>query len=163
MPRSGTHQLAQVLGRLAKSNDDAGTLAQALEKCLSASTRRGLVVVVSDFFDESPWQNAMSQLAQKHDVIAVAVSDRREHEFLDVGVVEFRDSESGKTVRIDTSQKEWRNNFATSAEQRHQKIANEIRLARADGLSICADEDWVAQLATFLRTRKRRLAMGHRR
>jgi hypothetical protein len=30
MPRSGTHQLAQVLGRLAKTTDSAGTLTQAL-------------------------------------------------------------------------------------------------------------------------------------
>ena len=67
------------------------------------------------------------------------------------------------TKAILTCRKVFSNNFAASAQQRHQKIANDIRLARADGLSLCADEDWVAQLATFLRTRKRRLAMGHRR
>ena len=163
LPRSGTHQLAQVLGMLTNKRGDATTLTQALEKCLSASTRRGLVVVISDFFDESPWQNAMSQLAQKHDVIAVAVSDAREHEFQNVGVVEFQDNESGKTLRIDTSQKEWLSRFADSAQLRHQKISDDIRMARADGLSLRADQDWVSELALFLRTRKRRLAMGHRR
>jgi hypothetical protein len=120
-------------------------------------------VVISDFFDESPWQNAMSQLAQKHDVIAVAVSDAREHEFQNVGVVEFQDNESGKTLRIDTSQKEWLSRFADSAQLRHRKISDDIRMARADGLSLRADQDWVSELALFLRTRKRRLAMGHRR
>ena len=60
-----------------------------------AATRRGLVVVVSDFLDGLPdddgidaapdWERALRRLAARHQVLAVEVTDPRELELPDVG------------------------------------------------------------------------------
>jgi len=175
MPRGGTEQLALVMAAVQSQNTTKlrGTqlaswpavlsLGKVIDTCLNATTRRGLVVIVSDFLQDSDWANAISHAAQRHDVIAVVISDPREHAFNDVGVVEFYDAATGRTAVVDTSNPKWRDQFAENSAARRERIKATLGEVRADILSLRTDSDWVAELATFLRSRKRRLAMGYRR
>ena len=126
------------------------------------STRRGLMVVISDFLDGA-WIDEMTRARHKHDVIAVVVSDPREHEFPDVGVVEFVDAETGNVSVVDTSQESWRLSFREQAERRHRGIVERLVTTRADVIALRTNDDWVGMLAGFLRSRKSRLVAGNRR
>ena len=167
VPRSGTAQLAAVMAVVQPlKNSDSGssrTLSSAIDACLAAGHRRGLVVVVSDFLDSSPWALSIARATQKHDVIGIVVSDPREHSFNDVGIVEFRDAETGRSVVVNTSDTQWREAFAQKAELRSRSTIATLREAGVDVLELRCGNDWVGELATFLRSRKRRLALGRRR
>ncbi len=167
VPRGGMAQLAAVMAAVQPDKtEEAGTsktLSSTIDACLAAGHRRGLVVVVSDFIDSSSWALSIARAAQKHDVIGVVVSDPREHSFNDVGIVEFRDAETAKSIVVNTSDPRWREAFAVKAEARSLSTATTLRTAGVDVLELECGTDWVSELATFLRSRKRRLAVGRRR
>jgi uncharacterized protein (DUF58 family) len=163
-PRAGLDHFTGVVAAVARTSGwpDTGTgvdISTAMSLVTAPSTRRGLTVVISDFLDDT-WVAEMNRARQKHDVIAVVVSDPREHEFPDVGVVEFVDAETGDVIVVDTSQDTWRGSFRQSAGRRHADIMDRLVATRVDVLTLRTDSDWVSELAGFLRTRKRRLVAG---
>ena len=165
MPRSGTDHLAAVLATLERSTDVSGAASadpvMALAMPMSPRTRRGLVVVVSDFLDAA-WPAELARLGRRHDVIAVVVSDPREFTLPDVGVIDLEDVETGSVTTVDTSRAEVRARFEQAAAQRFASRVAALRSARADVVDLRTDADWVPVLAGFLRSRKRRLAVGGR-
>ena len=161
VPRSGMAHLAGVLATLERASATVvGGIAdpsRALAVPMSPRTRRGLVVVVSDFFDPG-WATEMSRLSRRHDVVAVVVADPREFAMPDVGIVNFEDPETGRVSTVDTARREVRQRFADVARQRFEARLSALRAARVDVVDLRTDNDWVPVLAGFLRSRKRRLA-----
>ena len=68
--------------------------------------RRGMVVIVSDFLDAPTWERPLRALAQRHDVIAVEISDPRERSLPDVGLLAVVDPETGRRRLLDTGNAE---------------------------------------------------------
>lgn len=165
-PRSGIDHLAVVLAAIERAGHtgSAGGAdpAMALAMPMSPRTRRGLVVVVSDFLD-AEWPRELSRLTQRHDVIAIAVADPREFTLPDVGVIDIQDSETGRVMSVDTSRADVRDAFAEKTRRVHGDRLARLGSARVDVLDLRTDSDWQALLAGFLRSRKRRLAAGGRR
>lgn len=170
LPKSGTDHLAAVLATLERSTVDPGSSsaervaadpAVALAMPMSPRTRRGLVVVISDFLDAA-WPGEMSRLSRRHDVIAVVVSDPREFTLPDVGVIDLEDVETGRVATVDTSRADVRGHFAEAAARRFAARLASLRASRVDVVDLRTDTDWVPVLAGFLRSRKRRLAAGSR-
>lgn len=165
MPKSGTDHLAAVLATLERSTAEPGSTTAdpvaALAMPMSPRTRRGLVVVVSDFLDAA-WPAELSRLGRRHDVIAVVVSDPREFTLPDVGVIDLEDVETGRVATVDTSRADVRARFAESSTRSFAARLASLRAARVDVVDLRTDADWVPVLAGFLRSRKRRLAAGSR-
>jgi len=161
VPRAGTAHLAGVLATIERAGaTEAGSIAdpvRTLAVPMSPRTRRGLVVVASDFFDPA-WARELARLSRRHDVIAVVVSDPRELTLPDVGVVDFEDPETGRVVTVDTSRGDIRERFASESRRRLDDRVSALRAARVDVVELGTDADWIPVLAGFLRSRKRRLA-----
>ena len=103
-PRSGRTHLLGLLARLDGVGRDtgAGDLAAAIRTAHRATMHRGFVAVVSDFIDDGAWEQALRALSHRHDVLAVEVSDRRELELPDVGMLTMIDPETGRKRFVDT-------------------------------------------------------------
>lgn len=165
LPRTGTDHLAAVLATIDRAafEQPSGVAdpSSVLAMPMSLRSRRGLVVVISDFLDNA-WSGEMAKLARRHDVIAIVVSDPREFALPNVGVVELEDAETGRVAAVDTSRREVRDAFASTSRARFADRIAALRTARVDVVDLRTDTDWVPVLAGFLRTRKRRLAAGGR-
>ena len=70
--------------------------------------RRSLVFVVSDFISAPGWEKPLAQLANRHDVIAVRLTDPLEVRLPDLGLITFQDAESGEQLFVDTHDKGFR-------------------------------------------------------
>lgn len=77
-------------------------LAANLHAFAERAERRGMVVIVSDFFDrEQDVREGLAHLRHRgHDVICLHVLDPREVEFDYRGLIEFRDMETGAPLRV---------------------------------------------------------------
>ncbi len=81
-------------------------LARAVEAVLTRAARPGLLVVFSDFFDQSPWQAALGRAkAQGHDVLLVQILDQEELSPTLEGDFSLEDAETGAelSVSVDAS------------------------------------------------------------
>jgi uncharacterized protein (DUF58 family) len=129
----------------------ATSLGAALQRLHSISRQRGLVVVVGDFRGLHDWQRPLSELAYRHQVIAVEIVDPRENEIPDVGELTLIDPETGRQLRVNTSSESLRSEFARAASAERAEIGRALSTAGAAHLQLSTAHDWLRALADFLR------------
>ena len=140
--------------RATRAPDPRADLAAALARIERTQSRRGQVVVVSDFLDTSDWAGPLQRLAYRHQVIAVQVVDPREFALPAIGMLSVVDAESGRQLHVQTNSATLRQRYAAAAAERHQRIARSIVLAGAEHLVASTDRDWLVDVAAFLRRRR---------
>ncbi len=134
----------------------ATDLTVLLETARRTIKRRSLILVVSDFFSVSGWERPLRLLAQRHEVLAVRVSDPRERELPDLGLVAMEDVETGEQLLVDTHDKNFRRRFKEAAERREARVNGFLRGANVEVLSLSTEDDLVRSLANFAGRRKQK-------
>ena len=133
-------------------------LAAALVATGRLARHRGLVTVVSDFAGPLDWDRALAALSVRHDVVAVEVSDPREQQLSDVGLVAFQDLETGRERWVDTSSAGVRGRYAHERARRRAEVHDAVRSAGAELVVLDTVGDWVDGIVEHLR--RRRLAVA---
>lgn len=158
--KSGRNNLLALLHRVLVAARDGGPgstdLAGGLRRMDSLMRRRGLAVVISDFVDQSDWDRLLRQLAVRHEALAIEIVDPRELELPNIGLVEFRDPETGAGIEIQTANAKVRQRYAQRATAQRADIARRIRSAGADHLVLRTDQDWIVDLIRFVSFRRER-------
>jgi uncharacterized protein (DUF58 family) len=103
-PRKGrSHVLRLIREILYFSPRGRGTdIAGAVEFFNRVTRRRSVAFLISDFFSAG-YEHVLSIAHQRHDVIAVKVEDPREKKWVDVGLIEFEDLETGRRMVVDSA------------------------------------------------------------
>jgi uncharacterized protein (DUF58 family) len=131
-------------------------IAGAMEFLMSVTSRKTVCFVVSDFLD-SGYLQAMQSASRKHDVIAVLMTDPRELQVPDVGLVTLADLETGNCRQIDTGSSAFREFVAKSARDRIARLEREFLASKIDFIAIDASQSVVDPLIRFFRMRERRM------
>jgi len=114
--------------------------------------RRGIVAVLSDFQDRG-YEKRLGALRRRHDVIALHLTDPREGEFPDVGLVALLDPETGERIVVDSSRADVRP-LLRSAALREAPTA--FKRARVDALPLSIAASYERPLSAFFAARERR-------
>ncbi|MEU7752101.1 DUF58 domain-containing protein [Micromonospora sp. NPDC049171] len=138
-------------------------LADGLDALHRIANRRGLVVVVSDFLDglpddpgqPAPWERTLRRLAARHQVLAIEVTDPRELELPDVGLITLMDPETGRRREVCTSDRRLRERYAQAAAAQRDQIHGSLRRSGATHLPLRTDGDWCADIVRHVRTQRR--------
>jgi uncharacterized protein (DUF58 family) len=130
---------------------DPRGLAGALSTLGRLAKQPGLVVVVSDFREQSQWERPLGGLRVHHAVLAIEISDPRESELPAVGHLRLVDPETGARVEVDTSSRRVRVRFAELEQERRERIATELRRLRVDHVELSTERDWLLDLGRRLR------------
>ena len=100
---------------------------------------------------------AMQIANRKHDVIAVLMTDPRELEIPNVGLVSLADAETGKLAAYDTGSSAFRRQLARLAQERVERLKHTFRASDIDFIHIDASSSIVDPLVRFFRMRERRM------
>lgn len=130
----------------------ATDISHAMEFFMSVTKRRTICFVVSDFQDEG-WEHALVAANQRHDVIAVLVTDPRELAMADVGLVALNDPETGRTRLYDTGSKNFRDEVERAALARVEALQHRLRGLGIDFIHVDAAGSVVDPLVRFFRMR----------
>ncbi|MEP6649176.1 MAG: DUF58 domain-containing protein, partial [Lapillicoccus sp.] len=131
-------------------------LGAMLHRSAGMIRRRSLVVVVSDFISAPGWEQALSRLARRHEVVALQVSDPREDELPDVGSIYVEDTETGEQIFVDTSDPGFRMRLTAAADARQAALQEATRSVGVDLHQIRTDEDLVRSLLRISALRRSR-------
>ena len=145
-----------LLGKELRPAHQSTDIKQAMEFLLTVSKRKTVCFLVSDFFDQG-FEQAVMAANRKHDVVAVLITDPREQEMPDVGLLSLRDAESGQTRLYDTGSAAFRDHIARSSAQRIADLEQRLRAVRIDFIHIDASGSVVDPLVRFFRMRERRM------
>jgi uncharacterized protein (DUF58 family) len=100
--RARGHTWAVIQAVYAAHAQGRGTdLCEALGFVRRIQRRRAVVVVVSDFIDEGPWEPLLGSLARRHKVHAVCVHDPLDRSLRGLGLLEVVDAETGRTMIVE--------------------------------------------------------------
>ena len=134
-PRKGSRHVLRCIRELLYCQPvGSGTdIAAALSYLDHTIKRRSVVFVISDFMDDG-FDATLRVARRKHDIVPVAVNDRRELEMPNLGLIELRDAETGTLRTIDTASRRHRQMFFQTA-----------RRALAERNAIFRRLEWIGQ------------------
>ncbi|MBN1555565.1 MAG: DUF58 domain-containing protein [Phycisphaerae bacterium] len=134
----------------------AGTnITRALEHLNKALKRRAVVFLISDFQDAG-YEKALRVAKRGHDLIPIVISDRRELELPDVGLLELMDAETNRRVLVDTFDKANRRYYARRAKQEAEERKHLFRKLDIESIELQTGEDFVEPLRKYFYLRERR-------
>lgn len=160
-PKKGArHVLRIVRDLLAFTPQGRGTdIARALDELNASLSKRTVVCVISDFLAPArakPWEGALARLRRRHDVIPIIVTDARERELPDVGIIDLEDLETGEVRAYDSSSRWVREGWAEVAEDRAQTRDRLFRKAKTEPLLLETGVDFLAPLRAYFSRREAR-------
>ncbi len=157
-PRKGVNHVLRVIRELLYHEPAGGgtDLAGAFDYLNRTTQRRSVVFLVSDFLAEG-YENPLRIARRRHDVIPIAVSDRREMELPNVGLLELRDAETGETIVIDTASRSLRQRYMLGALDAVEQRERLFRRMKIDSINVRTGESFVDPLTRFFRKREARL------
>jgi uncharacterized protein (DUF58 family) len=156
-PSKGRRHVLRVIRELF-AFQPAGTgtdLAVALAYVNRVARRRAVVFIVSDWIAKG-YEHELDVTAQRHDVIAVQLVDRRERELPNVGVAGVLDPESGRVAYVDTSSAAVRTAYAARGEAFDVAVRQVMRRRGIDHIRLETGRDFVGPLLAFFQRRERR-------
>lgn len=127
-----------------------------LEYLLKVQKRKSVAFLISDFQAEGYLRN-LRLVRQKHDLIALAISDPRESELPDVGWVHLEDSETGETLLVDTADRTLTEQLARLKIKEREKRKKQFHANGVDVIDIQTDRSLTQPLIQFFKMREKRL------
>ena len=130
-------------------------LRRALEHLNRTSKRRSVVFLISDFQD-SGFESVLKVARRRHDIIPVVVSDPRETEIPDVGLVRLQDAETGEVVMLDTARRKNRDLYQQLGSQQAENRDAALRRLEMEPIHLVTGEDLVRPLRRYFDVREGR-------
>ncbi|MEM4260143.1 MAG: DUF58 domain-containing protein [Candidatus Woesearchaeota archaeon] len=156
--RKGRKHILKLISRLVihEPKSKKTDLKKTLSFVANVVKKRSIIFIISDFYSQD-FSNELSILKNKHDVIAVRVNDRRETTIPDVGLIQLEDEETGEQVLVNTSDKEFRENYTKIITKEYQKINTIFRKHKIDSVSVVTDESYEVPLRRFFKLRQKKV------
>lgn len=158
-PRKGRNHLLRLIRDLltVETSGNGTDLAIALRTVHRLVPRGAIVFVLSDFLmDADSYRKPLMQLAQRHEVVTIVLSDPLEDAIPDVGMMIVRDAETGAVQWVDTSSERWQREFREQRTAFLQQRDVAFRWAGVDTVTIPPDGDYVRALTHFFQQQIRR-------
>jgi uncharacterized protein (DUF58 family) len=138
-------------------------IVQALDFANRVTHRKAVTFLISDFQTSGDQAQALASLQRairlahtRHDLVAMHIQDRREHELPDVGLLAIEDAETGEMLELSTSNPKVRARFAELSRRHVDALRRMLNAEAIDSLELETGESYVPPLMQFFKTRERR-------
>ena len=152
-PKKGRSHLLHIIREVLEYEPQStGTdLSEALRYLTNALKKRCNAFVLSDLIDGDAdanprYEEAIKVAANRHDISVVEVYDPLEREIPNVGLLNIKDSETGKTAWVDTGSRKVREAYGAwfaSLRANEDKLLSKYNI---DRVKVAVDEDYVKAL-----------------
>lgn len=153
-PKKGKSHILRIIRELinfkpASKGTDISLVLKYLNNMIK---KRCIAFVISDFMD-SGFDDAIKVSSKKHDLAALRIVDPREEEMPDVGLVRFKDAETGFVSVMDTSDANVRNNYRLYFQQSARLTSELLNKSGVDHVAIRTDQSYVKPLMNLFKQR----------
>ena len=158
-PKKGKSHVLMIIRELIgfEPKSQRTCLSEPIRFLTNVNKKRCTTFVLSDFMDPASDREGLNDALKiaggKHDIVAIRVTDPREAELPDVGLMKVRDTETGHEQYIDTSSKALRRAHREWWIDRQEQMRVCFTKSRVDSVSVRTDEDYVKALMTLFARR----------
>ena len=153
-PQKGRTHVLRIIRELIefKPQHKGTDIAHALRYFNNMIKKRCTAFLISDFVDDN-FNDALKIACRKHDLVAIRLFDEREKELPNVGLLKIQDSETGKSIWVDSGSAEFRKFYKSEALRREENILTTFRKNGVDHTSIATHENYVKPLIDLFKRR----------
>ncbi|NIM16207.1 MAG: DUF58 domain-containing protein [Candidatus Aminicenantes bacterium] len=119
--------------------------------------KKAILFLLSDFIDKG-FTQSLKIASQKHDFIAIKISDIREKTLPKSGIFILKDHETGEEFFIDFSSKHVRQSFLDDSRENENHLLEIFKKYDVDYITIEHEEEYEKPLFDFFMERRRRFA-----
>jgi uncharacterized protein (DUF58 family) len=155
-PKKGRSHLLHIIREIIElePSSDATDIGEALRFLTNAIKKKCTAFLLSDLVDVDAegnprYEDALKVAANRHDLSVIKVTDPREKEIPDVGLVHVKDSETGRAAWVNTSSRTVRSRYAEwyrTVSDREKRLFNQYQI---DCVDIATDGDYVKGLMSL--------------
>jgi uncharacterized protein (DUF58 family) len=166
-PKKGRSHILRVIREILffQPEGQKTDIGEALDFINRVTKRKCVIFLLSDFCLSGDYTDSLTALAPKlqvtgrrHDLIAVSVTDPREHVLPKVGWITLEDAETGEQIQLNTNDDWTRKAYANLAADQCSQFRKLLQKSGIDLLELSTDMPYVGTLIGFFHSRKRRLA-----
>jgi uncharacterized protein (DUF58 family) len=153
-PQKGRKHILRIIRELLDFSPESRktSLSEPLRFLTNALKKRCTAFIISDFLVPD-FEEALRIASNKHDVVALKVSDPLEKNIPDVGLVKVYDSETGSEKWIDTSSGSTRRAYENWWKEHMEKINATFKRCGVDYAELSTREDYVRPLIQLFESR----------
>ena len=153
-PKKGKKHVLQIIRELIDFQPESHKtdIAGALRYFTNAIKKSSTAFIISDFIDKN-FERDLTIANRKHDIVALQVYDIRETELPDVGLVKFKDAESGERIWVDTSDKRLRTTYKHAWGEGQLALQKSFTKSGVDLVTMSTSEDYVRVLMKLFKMR----------
>ena len=159
-PKKGRSHLLHIIREIIEfePSTDGTDISEALRYLTNAIKKKCTAFLLSDMIDVnqdgSPrYEEALKVAVNRHDLSVIEVYDPRERNIPDVGLVNVKDSETGRTAWVNTSDRKVRLAYEEWFRNVEQTSSRLFMKYNVDKVSIALDEDYVKGLMSLFKNR----------
>jgi len=156
-PKKGRTHVLRLIRELYTTEPEGKStnIAEALSYVNRLLTRRAILVLASDFQDHN-FEKQHKITTRKHDLVNLVINDKLEEDLPDLGVIPFRDAESGNEVLVDTSSKKVREAYKKRVQNRKKTLQEYFLKNKMDSIDVYTNESYIQPLINFFQRRIKR-------
>ncbi|MEP0713458.1 DUF58 domain-containing protein [Algoriphagus sp.] len=126
---------------------------------LNLIKRRAVIVIISDFIDEA-YERPFRALAERHDVVAIQLTDPRESALPSLGIIPVFDKEKGKTTWVNTAFGSFSKKIADTFTSEREHLKELCKKNQINYLAIDTTQDIVGPLLELFKYRNKTMKRG---
>ncbi|MFT4855033.1 MAG: hypothetical protein ACI9UV_002849 [Algoriphagus sp.] len=126
---------------------------------LNLIKKRAVVVVISDFID-ADYERPFRALAERHDLVAIQLTDPRESALPSLGIIPVYDKEKGKTTWVNTAFGSFSKKIADTFTTERSHLQEICKKNQINYLSIDTTQDIVLPLIELFKYRNKSMKRG---
>jgi uncharacterized protein (DUF58 family) len=161
-PKKGRSHILRIIRELINFTPQGkGTdINMALQYLTSVIKKKSIAFLISDFIDDTFTQeskrgsDALKIANKKNDLVALRISDKREQELPNVGLVRMLDAETGKLKWIDTSNPAIRQQYSKTSLKRDARLKEIFNRSGVDSTTINTSESYIKPLMNLFKKRE---------
>lgn len=154
-PKKGKSHVLRIIRELIefKPENKKTNIEIALKYMNNVIKKRSIVFVLSDFYAETNYRDALKIANKKHDVVALRVVDKAEQELPAIGLIKLKDNETGKIMWVDSSDKSFRKQFAVNHLKFEDELKDIFNRSGIDATKIFTHESYIKPLMNLFKNR----------
>ena len=159
-PKKGRSHLLHIIREIIEFQPtvDGTDISEALRYLTNAIKKKCTAFLLSDMIDVNPdgsprYEDALKVAVNRHDLSVIEVYDPRERSIPDIGLVNIKDSETGRTAWVNTSDRKMRLAYEEWFRNLEQTSSRLFMKYNVDKVSIAVDDDYVKGLMTLFKNR----------
>lgn len=156
-PKKGRTHTLRIIREIIDFNPGSQktNVSEALRFLTNAIKKRSTAFVISDFIDQS-YDKALTIANNKHDVVAIRITDPAEQILPKIGLVKFQDAETGEIRWIDTNDKETTEKHFKWWHDLNEKFNTFTNKSGVDHIEIPVNRDFIKPLVNLFKIRESR-------